>query len=363
MPQKNSKTRKLKALAPRRSRAVIVTLIVLSLLASWTLLAYSGALDPLLTQKNKTSGTMSIQSFNSNSPSKEYIYAGARLVATEEPQSCAPVLTPTYQSFPATPNPSNGSVGIAIALGCNWTATTTAAWITFPFGGSGTGSGSLAYSVAQNTVTSTRSGTINVSGAGGTASFTVYQGVEFTDVPTTHPFYSFIGRLSARGVTAGCGTNPPVFCPDQEVPHDQMSIFVLRAKGEPTPQTPPFQRFADVPPSYWAYAFIDRIAALNIWNGCPNGLIAQPNCCPGSLVTREQMAAMMIRGIGEFNPPTPPTQRFNDVAPSNQFYNYIDRMAVLGITAGCSVSPPLYCPTSSVTRGQMAVFLVRAFNL
>lgn len=79
----------------------------------------------------------------------------------------------------------------------------------------------------------------------------------------------------------------------------------------------------------------------------------------------------MIRGRGEFNPPTPPSQHFTDVSPlnctqpcfPNQYYNFIDRMWVLGITSGCVASPPQYCPADSVTRGQMAVFLVRAFNL
>jgi hypothetical protein len=96
MPQKNRKTRELKAVAPRGSRAVIVTLIVLSLFAGWTLLAYSGALDPILRQKKKSGGAVSIQSFNSNSPSKEYIYAGGRLVATEEPTAvgCTPPTAP-----------------------------------------------------------------------------------------------------------------------------------------------------------------------------------------------------------------------------------------------------------------------------
>lgn len=75
------------------------------------------------------------------------------------------------------------------------------------------------------------------------------------------------------------------------------------------------------------------------------------------------MAAFLIRALGEFNPPTPLTQRFNDVPPPNPIYNFVDRMAVLGITLGCSSPPPLYCPANSVTRGQMAAFLVRAFNL
>jgi hypothetical protein len=73
------------------------------------------------------------------------------------------------------------------------------------------------------------------------------------------------------------------------------------------------------------------------------------------------MAAFIIKGIGEFNPPVPAQQRFMDVGPTNGFYRFIDRMAVLGITQGCGGGN--YCPTQAVTRGQMAVFLVRAFNL
>jgi len=73
----------------RNRKVGIVIAVVLSLFASWTLLVYSGAVDPLFKQKGKQSGTMSVQSFNSNSPSKEYIYAGGRLVATEEPSGGA----------------------------------------------------------------------------------------------------------------------------------------------------------------------------------------------------------------------------------------------------------------------------------
>ena len=53
------------------------------------MLAYSGALDSDPNQRVSTKQTVSIDSLSSNSPSKEYIYAGGRLVATEEPaQSC-----------------------------------------------------------------------------------------------------------------------------------------------------------------------------------------------------------------------------------------------------------------------------------
>jgi len=49
---------------------------------------------------------------------------------------------------------------------------------------------------------------------------------------------------------------------------------------------------------------------------------------------------------------------------SHLFYQYIEALAASGITAGCTAPPnPQYCPDAPLTRGQMAVFLARAFGL
>jgi hypothetical protein len=39
---------------------------------------------------------------------------------------------------------------------------------------------------------------------------------------------------------------------------------------------------------------------------------------------------------------------------------YIERLYAAGVTGGCATSPLSYCPTSPVTRAQMAIFLLRA---
>jgi hypothetical protein len=54
---------------------------------------------------------------------------------------------------------------------------------------------------------------------------------------------------------------------------------------------------------------------------------------------------------------------FEDVPTDHWAAAWIERLAAEGITAGCSTSPLLYCPATPVTRDQMAVFLVRTFNL
>ncbi len=272
--------------------------------------------------------------------------------AVLSPSACGSGIMAGNQSFSAASG--NGNATVTTGSGCLWTATSNASWITISSGSNSSGNGSVSYSVAANSTGSTRSGTITVAGL----TFTVLQGAAYLDVPLGHPFYNEIGKLSARGVTIGCGDGN--YCPEQVVTRAQMAAFILRAKGEFSPPTPQTQRFEDVPPANQFYNFIDRLAILQITLGCST---SPPLYCPDNAVSREEMAAFIIRGLGVFNPPTPTAQRFNDVPAANLFYGFVEEMAVRGITLGCSASPPLYCPTQAVTRAQMAAFLVRAFNL
>lgn len=176
----------------------------------------------------------------------------------------------------------------------------------------------------------------------------------FSDVPTNNPFYTEISNIAYRQITVGCGGGN--YCPNDSVTRAQMAAFIMRSLGEFNPPPPAQQQFSDVPPSNPFYAFIDRLATLGITVGCGGG-----NYCPDDFVTRGQMAAFILRGIGMFNPPTPATQRFTDVAPNNTFYAFIDQMALRGVTAGCTATT--YCPNDFVTRAQMAAFLVRGFGL
>lgn len=264
-------------------------------------------------------------------------------------------LDKSYQSFAG--NGGTGTVNVTPSdLTCGWTASTAASFIHITSGSPGTGMGAVQYSVDVNPGPNIRGDTILIGGQ----TFTVYQGINFLDVPSNHEFYTEIGKLSARGVTLGCGGGN--YCPNDPVLREQMAAFILRAKGEFNPPPPASQRFADVPPSNQFYNFIDRLAVLQITLGCQPG--NPPFYCPTVHVKREQMSAFILRGLGEFNPPPPASQMFGDVTPSNQFYNFIDRLAVLQITLGCQPgNPPLFCPNDNVTRGQMAAFLVRAFGL
>ena len=115
--------------------------------------------------------------------------------------------------------------------------------------------------------------------------------------------------------------------------------------------------FADVLPAGWAYNYIKAIRDAGITGGCGNG-----NYCPTSFVTREQMAAFLVRAV-EGEPPKdycgyfPP---FSDVSWSQWSCPYIKRLAEKNITGGCGNGN--YCPLQLVTREQMAVFIVRSLE-
>jgi hypothetical protein len=51
---------------------------------------------------------------------------------------------------------------------------------------------------------------------------------------------------------------------------------------------------------------------------------------------------------------------FGDVPADYPVRSYIERLYAAGVTGGCTTSPLNYCPGNTVTRAQMAIFLMRA---
>ncbi|MBZ5535409.1 MAG: FG-GAP-like repeat-containing protein [Acidobacteriia bacterium] len=260
------------------------------------------------------------------------------------------VMNPTSQSFSALGG--NGSVNVTAA--CNWTAVSSDPWIIIPSGATGSGNGTINYTVDSHSNPTSRGGIITI----GTTSLTVLQGAQFADVPAGYMFYEQIGKLSARGVTTGCGGGN--YCPDASVTREQMAIFIEHALGVMTAPPATQQTFEDVSTTAFSYPFIEDFAARGITAGCS---MTPRLYCPTSTVTREQMAIFIERALGVVTPPTPTQQTFVDVPTTWFSYPFIEDFLTRGITAGCSVTPKMYCPASPVTRGQMAVFLVKAFGL
>ena len=182
---------------------------------------------------------------------------------------------------------------------------------------------------------------------------------DFLDVPSGHIFHSFVVTLVSNGITVGVGGGN--YGVDQGTKRQQMSVFLLKAKNGLCYVPPPCTGvFPDVPCSLVFAPWIEALAAAGITTGCGGG-----NFCPENLVTRRQMAVFLLKTkYGSGYVPPPCTGVFDDVlCPTAPAVDFIEQLFDENITGGCSVSPPLYCPDGTSTRGQMAVFITKTFNL
>jgi hypothetical protein len=179
----------------------------------------------------------------------------------------------------------------------------------------------------------------------------------FSDVPPSNPYYDYIENVAYNDITSGCGGGK--YCPAASVTRAQMAVMLLKSEHG-SAWTPPAATgtvFSDVHTNTFAAAWIEELAAEGITSGCGGG-----KYCPNAAVTRAQMAVFLLRTQhgSDYTPP-PATGIFGDLSLTDPFTPWIEQLSNEGITAGCGNGN--YCPNQPNTRGQMAVFLVRTFNL
>jgi len=190
----------------------------------------------------------------------------------------------------------------------------------------------------------------------GVLDFPVNLVVRFLDVSDSDPFAPFIYGLAGASVTSGCGSHN--YCPEDPVTRAQMAVLLERAAYGASFFPPPATGlFGDVPPGSFGAAYIEQLFKDGITAGCGGG-----NFCPDNEVTRAQAAVFIVKAEhGATFVPPPATGVFRDVPPDSFGAAYIEQLAREGITAGCGGGD--FCPQSAVSRGQLAVLLVRAFGL
>lgn len=81
--------------------------------------------------------------------------------------------------------------------------------------------------------------------------------------------------------------------------------------------------------------------------------------CPHDSMTRAEMAAFLIRALG-LEPSTTHAGTFSDVPAGTWYAGYVERLAEVAITRG--YADGTFRPSGLVTRAEMAAFLIRAFD-
>ena len=191
-------------------------------------------------------------------------------------------------------------------------------------------------------------------------------GFVFRNLPA-HSFYGnyVFGDLCSgrlwRGIPNGSGGWTSQQLPVTVLPGDGLTSFgesetgriYLTSLGSGTLWWLAPYTFADVTPTYFAWRFVEAVFANGVIGGCGGD-----NFCPESLVSRGEMARFLLlaKEGAAYVPPPCTTPLFADVPCSNPLAPWINELVRRGVTAGCGGGN--YCPTASVTRSQMAVFLL-----
>jgi photosystem II stability/assembly factor-like uncharacterized protein len=177
---------------------------------------------------------------------------------------------------------------------------------------------------------------------------------DYDDVPPDADYHDDVVKLTLAGAAVGCGNGQ--FCPDVPITRAQMAVLLERTlHGPDFAYPPPTASFVDVLLCSPEGRYILQMAGESLTVGC-----GPDHFCPDAGNTRAQAAVFVIKaehGAG-YTPPAATGAVFSDVPADAFAADYIEQLALEGITAGCGGGQ--FCPYASVTRGQAAVFLSRA---
>jgi uncharacterized protein (DUF1800 family) len=188
---------------------------------------------------------------------------------------------------------------------------------------------------------------------------------DFNDVPQASPYHGPVERMVRDGITAGCtGGN---YCPDNPITRSQMAVFLLRAKhgGGYVPPMASGTIFWDVHATDFAADWIEQLYAEGVTGGCAPPSPEHGNLplyCPNDSVTRGQMAVFLLKVYHGVSYAPP---------PATGVFADVDPIAnifaawieeLARLQVTVGCGGGLYCPDASVTRGQMAVFMTKSFH-
>lgn len=119
----------------------------------------------------------------------------------------------------------------------------------------------------------------------------------FNDVALGDWYAKWAGDLWEGGYTAGCGTNPLIYCPNQGHTRAEGTVFYLRMlHGTEYVPPDPAGVFADVSLSYWGASWIEAAYEAGLIPACETS--PELRFCPDDPLTRAMGAYMMVQAKG-----------------------------------------------------------------
>jgi len=175
----------------------------------------------------------------------------------------------------------------------------------------------------------------------------------FVDV-SGNIFYPAIHYLYCRSVVNG--TDATHFSPHGSSTRAQFAKVVVLGFGTPS-YTPASPDFTDVPPSFYAYLFIESGFHAGILSGfdaagCTSHGATYPCYLPNLPITRAQLTKLVVNAAHyPLYTPTGGNPTFSDVPPSNVFFASIETAHNKGIINGYPGG--VFLPNQAIQRDQM----------
>ena len=169
----------------------------------------------------------------------------------------------------------------------------------------------------------------------------------FTDLSQTNSHYENIMSLLERGVVNGYPDG--TYRPNVAVTRGQAAKIIANTLNLDL-ENISNPKFKDVPVNHQYYPYVAALVQAGILSGYSDQTFK-----PGDTITRGQMAKMIALG---FNLTADKQSNFDDVPQNHQYASYVDALFSTNVTTGKTATT--FDLTGSVTRGQLASFVVRA---
>ena len=180
-------------------------------------------------------------------------------------------------------------------------------------------------------------------------------GTGFVDVEEG-PHADDIRFIVDRGLTIGCDSQGPRYCPDRDVTRAEIAIFLARALDLDT--TLSYRAvFTDVPQSAPYAPHVEVIGALGLSDTGIGGPYR-----PDDPMLRSEMAVFLHKAFRLTVPDDTVESSFSDITTEATYLEAVEAVLAADITRGCGADPLRYCPQDTVRRDTMASFLARALR-
>ena len=203
--------------------------------------------------------------------------------------------------------------------------------------------------VVMDYITDELKGTVTAEAYGEPAGrITVDQGLAFTDVAATSPYYDGIEWAVDEGITNG--TTATTFSPYQNCTRAQIITYLWRAAGSPEP--------ASMEPAYTDVTDTSLYFFKAVQWASEQGLVEGETFDPYAGCTRAMAVYFMWVAADS---PEAAASSFTDVAADADYAGAVNWAVVQGVTLGTG-DGSTFSPDTVCQRGQIVTFLYRAAN-